>query len=100
PSIMVPPGETAEVGLCVAATDDHLRPATTAVPVSVTVASTTTPTLTATVSTQARTPDVHEVALTVVPPVRSTSPGGRVDVVLTLTAVGNMTETVALAAQV
>ena len=93
PRITIPPGETAEVGLC-------LRPASQ-VPASgsnesfdVEVTSTTNASNTATAAGTFIVPEIHGVRLTSGPPAVSTSPGTPVDVELSIEAVGNVTENV------
>lgn len=94
PEIIVPPGQTAEVGICLRPINGIGAPGTS-VPFSVTVTGTGT---SATDSETFVTPDVHGVTLTPDPAFASASPGSSVPVELTITAAGNVAENVTLSA--
>ncbi len=92
--ITVPPGQTAEVGICLRPINSIGAPGTS-VPFSVTVTGTGT---SATDSETFVTPDVHGVTLTPDPAFTSASPGSSVPVELTITAAGNVAENATLSA--
>jgi fibro-slime domain-containing protein len=97
PEITVPPGQTAEVGVCLRPMAGIGQPEETAL-FSVQATSTTDPSITATASELFIVPEVHEVTLRPDPGLVSTTPGSTVAVNLALQAVGNVAETVALRA--
>ncbi len=94
PEITVPPGQTAEVGICLRPINGIGAPGTS-VPFSVTVTGTGT---SATDTETFVTPDVHGVTLTPDPAFASASPGSSVPVELTITVAGNVAENVTLSA--
>ena len=94
PEITVPPGQTAEVGICLRPVNGIGAPGTS-VPFSVTVTGTGT---SATDTETFVTPDVHGVTLTPDPAFASASPGSSVPVELSITAAGNGAENVTLSA--
>ncbi len=97
PEITVPPGQTAEVGICLRPVNGIGAPETS-VPFNVTVTSTTNPAITASDSETFVTPDVHGVTLTLDPAFTSANPGSSMPVELTITAAGNGAENVTLSA--
>lgn len=90
--ITVPPGQTAEVGICLRPINGIGAPGTS-VPFSVTVTGTGT---SATDTETFVTPDVHGVTLTPDPAFTSASPGSSVPVELAITAASNVAENVTL----
>lgn len=92
--ITVPPGQTAEVGICLRPINGIGAPGTS-VPFSVMVTGTGT---SATDTETFVTPDVHGVTLTADPSFASASPGSSVPVELAITAAGNVAENVTLSA--
>ena len=97
--ITVPPGQTAEVGICLRPINGLGAPGTAA-PFDVTVTSTTDPSITDTTNENFVTPDVHGLTLTPAPTFTSTSPVSSVPVELSMTAAGNVAEQVTLSGNV
>ncbi|QSA98735.1 discoidin domain-containing protein [Methylococcus sp. EFPC2] len=98
PSVTVPPGQTAEVGVCLDPAAGALSPPGSSVPFALKVSSTSNPSVQDTAQSQVTTPALHAVSLTLDATAVSVTPGGTLTPVLTLTASGNLGERVALRA--
>jgi transglutaminase-like putative cysteine protease/uncharacterized membrane protein len=98
-SVTVPGGKTGIVGLYLQPTAGTPLPAPgTVLTFDVTVASTANPAITQTRTVSFTVPEVHAVTITGTPASLATTPGQSVPATITLTSVGNVAETVALAA--
>src|SRR5262249_37238908 len=89
PQITIPPGETAEVGICLRPTGALGVPGTPA-SFSVTVTSNSNPAVSALVDTPFTLPSVPALLLSATPASASTTPGGSTTTTLTFQSVGNV----------
>jgi uncharacterized membrane protein len=92
----LPAGTSAEIGICLIPTAGAIPAAGTPAPFQVRVASTTDPSVTATVDEPFVVPDVHGLEVSADPVGVATTPGMPVEIAVLVRATGNVAENVAL----
>ena len=98
PAVTVPAGETGILGIYLQPSGSQLPAPGTVITFTVTATSTTNPAITDTKTVTFTMPEVHGVTFTAAPSAVATTPGSPTTTTLTLTAVGNVADSIALTA--
>lgn len=99
-AVSIPPGQTAEVGICLNPTSGTLSPPGTSVPFSLRASSATNPGVQNEATGQVLTPVLHGVNLQLDFTTASTVPGGTLNPTLSVSVLGNVGEQLAMQATV
>ncbi|WP_019866566.1 PKD domain-containing protein [Methylovulum miyakonense] len=100
PTVTIPPGATAEVGVCVSPTNGTTPPKGTPVPFTLDVSSTSKPSVKATGNQSFTVPDIHSVSFDLDKAAVSTTPNSSFNTTLSIGSTGNASEQITLKATI